>query len=71
MTWSAFIRALSLVVGIAMIITDYGLDLWAKPPGSAVYLLIAAIAVGVDADWLRETLKSLILKALGIEKDPR
>lgn len=67
MSWAGIIRAVALLAVMALFISDYGLDLWAKEVGSSIYLFLIAVALGVDAQWFRDALKSILTRSFGID----
>ena len=51
--------------------TDYGLAIWAKEIDKSIYILLLAVALGVDAAWLREVLKAVLTRTLGVDGKDR
>lgn len=48
------LRWLSLTALMALFVSDYGLDAWAKPVPSYAYGICIAIAIGIDIPTLRD-----------------
>ncbi|MEC5291988.1 hypothetical protein VSX64_14610 [Aurantimonas sp. C2-6-R+9] len=69
MTWAAIIRAVALALVLGLFVTDYGFDLWAKPVDVSIYLFLVAVALGIDATWFRDTLKAVLTRSLGVDRD--
>lgn len=71
MSWAAIIRATALVGVVGLFVTDYGLAIWAKEIDKSIYILLLAVALGVDAAWLREVLKAVLTRTLGVDGKDR
>lgn len=65
MNLAAITRIAAFIMLGAMFITDYMFNLWAKEVPREAYLLIIAIALGVDIQFLRDVLINSLTKALG------
>ena len=65
MNLAAITRVVSFIVLGAMFVTDYMFNMWAKEVPREAYLLVAAIALGVDMQFLRDVLINSLTKALG------
>lgn len=56
----SLLRWLALVAGACLFVSDYGFDAWAKAVPFHAYVIIGAVALGVDAPALRQ----VVIKAL-------
>lgn len=65
MTLAALTRIAAFIVLGSMFVTDYMFNMWAKEVPREAYLLVAAIALGVDIQFLRDILINSLTKALG------
>lgn len=65
MNLAAITRIVAFIVLGAMFVTDYMFNMWAKEVPREAYLLVAAIALGVDMQFLRDVLINSLTKALG------
>lgn len=65
MNLAAITRIVAFLVLGAMFVTDYMFNMWAKEVPREAYLLVAAIALGVDMQFLRDVLINSLTKALG------
>ena len=54
MTVANFIRSIAAIFTLAIFITDYGLNLWAKEVPTNVYWIGIAFVLGVDVEWFRK-----------------
>jgi hypothetical protein len=68
MNVAAVTRVVSFMGLGAMFVTDYMLGWWVKDIPKEVYLLMLALALGVDATFLKETVVRVLTK--GISKPP-
>ena len=66
MTVEAVLRVIALIAAVALYISDHGMNLWAKPVGSEVYLMLIAVALGVDVNWARSVFKAVITGMLKV-----
>lgn len=64
MNLAAVTRVLSFVGLGAIFVTDYMLDWWAKGVPKEAYMLLLALALGVDATFLKETVVRVLTKGL-------
>lgn len=67
MIWPAALRIVSLACVIALFVYDYVLGMMAKEVSPYVYLGMIAVALGVDAAWLRDVTMKLILRLAGLD----
>lgn len=65
MNLAVITRILAFVALGALFVTDYMFAMWAKEVPREAYLLIAAVALGVDVTFLRDILVSALTKTLG------
>lgn len=68
MTGASIIRVLALLALAGLFVSDFGMGLWAKEVGQEVYVALLAVALGVDVEWFRDVLKSVITRSIGGEK---
>lgn len=47
------LRWLAIFACAALFVSDYGLDVWAKPVPVYTYYMLGAIAIGIDVPQLR------------------
>jgi hypothetical protein len=64
LTWQNILRSLAFMALVAIFVTDYLLDAFAKPISNLVYLGLIAVVLGVDIPALR----GVILRLLGGDK---
>jgi len=57
-------RMIAFAALAAMFVTDYMFDLWAKPIPREAYLVVSALALGVDINSIRDILINAIAKFL-------
>ena len=68
MNLAAVTRILATIALGALFVTDYMFNLWAKEVPREAYLLVAAVALGVDVTFLRDILVNSLTKALGADR---
>lgn len=54
----SFLRWFAILCAVALFVSDYYFDAWAKPPPSLAYWVCASVAAGVDV----KTFRALILQ---------
>lgn len=62
-------RYLAIFAGMALFVSDYGLDVWAKPVPPHAYGLVLAVALGVDAKNLRDVILKFLNAWAGGKND--
>lgn len=67
MKLAAISRVLAFVTLAAMFVTDYMFNMWAKEVPREAYLLVVAVALGVDIEFLRGLLVNALSRTLGVE----
>lgn len=59
--WSErLIAVLCMVAIVAIVVTDHGMELWAKAPPSWLYIGLAFVALGVSTEDMKDLLLSLV-----------
>lgn len=66
MKLAAFTRIAAFIALAALFVTDYMFNLWIKEVPREAYLIIFAVALGVDVEFLRGVLINAISKSLNI-----
>lgn len=56
---------LAVFAGVGLFVSDYGLDVFAKPVPNWAYWVIALLAVGVDVKDLKEIIVSVLTQKKG------
>jgi hypothetical protein len=67
MKLAALTRIIAFILLAGVFVTDYMFNMWAKEVPREAYLLIMAIALGVDVEFLRGILVNTLSRTLGIE----
>lgn len=62
------LRWLSLITLLALFVSDYGLDAWAKPVPTYAYGICIAIAIGIDVPTLRDLLLQFLRNTVSNDK---
>lgn len=66
MKLAAFTRIIAFVSLAGLFVADYMFNMFAKEVPREAYLLIVAIALGVDIEFLRDILISALSRSLGV-----
>lgn len=69
MNVTALIRIAAFVVLGCLFVSDYMFNLWVKDVPREAYLVVIAVALGVDIEFLRGILINAISKSLGTTKE--
>lgn len=64
----SFLRWLAIIAGLMLFVSDYGFDAWSKPVPVQAYVLIGAVALGVDAPALRRVVLKFLESWAGGDK---
>lgn len=64
MNVAAITRILSFMGLAAMFVTDYMLGLWIKEVPKEAYLFLLSLALGVDVNFLRDTIMRILTRGL-------
>ncbi len=62
---AALIRIMAFVLLAGLFVSDYMFNMWVKEVPREAYLLIVAVVLGVDIEFLRGILINALTKSLG------
>lgn len=65
MNLASITRVIAFIALCGLFVTDYMFNMWAKEVPREAYLLIIAIAVGVDMQFMRDILVNALTRTLG------
>ncbi len=65
---AAVTRIIAFILLIALFVSDYMFNMWAKEIPREAYLLIISVALGVDIEFVRGILINTLTKSLGVDR---